>query len=518
MFDKWLQLPAHKYLHLLGCLLIGVGLPLNKVVMSIGTIWVIANVVIEGDYKTYLKNLKNNRVFLLILGLFLLHFVSVFWTEDITYALGDIRSKLPLLVIPLALIAKPLEKDFIPLVLYGFILSILATSVINVSLFYTNGHFSDGTDIRYMSLFGSHIRYGLIVVFGFAASLNFIKRTNKLSWIWIIPAAWFLIYSLIAQVMSANFAFIIMILGLITYQISHIQSKQIKVGTSLLAVLLFSSISYFLYSQIKPSTNNNNFGKLEQLTALGNQYYHDTTILIYENGNHVMTYIQEEELRVEWNKSSAISYDSLDLKGQQLFGTLIRYITSKGLRKDHNGFQQLSEQDLRNIEMGIPSIRYNENPLMARIDGITHQIQYYFAGGPSAGHSLLQRFEHWRAGAHILKTNWLFGVGTGDVQKEFDQAYIAIETDLDESQRNRAHNQFLTFWVTFGILGFLILLLFSRQILVNAIKHKHTLGICFALITIASFLPEDTLETQQGVTFIAFFIGLFPEVNRRISK
>jgi hypothetical protein len=72
--------------------------------------------------------------------------------------------------------------------------------------------------------------------------------------------------------------------------------------------------------------------------------------------------------------------------------------------------------------------------------------------------------------------------------------------------------------VTFGILGLLILILFSRQILVNAVKHKHALGICFALITIASFLPEDTLETQQGVTFIAFFVGLFPEVNRRFKK
>lgn len=515
MFDKWLHLPAHKYLHLLGCLLIGVGLPLNKVVMSIGTIWVIANVVIEADYKTYLERLKNNRVFLLILGLFILHFVSVLWTDDFVYALGDIRSKLPLLIIPLALIAKPLEKDFIPIVLYGFILSILVTSIINVSLFYSNGHFSDGTDIRYLSLFGSHIRYGLIVVFGFAASLYLIKRTSKLSWFWILPAIWFLFYSLIAQVMSANFAFIIMLVGLIIYRITLIESKKIRFGASLLITILVFSISYFIYTEIKPSSNATNFGKLEEFTELGNKYYHDTTIYITENGNHVMTYIQEDELRTEWNKKSTFPYDSLDLKGQQIFGTLIRYMTSKGLRKDHAGFQQLTKQDFRNIEMGIPSIRYIENPFTARIDGITHQIQYYFAGGPSAGHSLLQRFEHWRAGIHILETNWLFGVGTGDVQREFNQAYIAIDTDLEDSQRNRAHNQFLTFWVTFGVLGFIILVLFSRQILVNAVKHKHVLGICFALIAIASFLPEDTLETQQGVTFIAFFVGLLPQVNSR---
>lgn len=515
MFDKWFNLPVHNYLHLLGCLLIGVGLPLNKVVMSIGTIWVIANVLIEADYKTYYTRLKKNRVFLIILGIFLLHFLSVFWTEDMSYALNDIRSKLPLLIIPLALIAKPLEKSFIPFVLYGFVLSILITSIVNVTMFHQKGHFYDGTDIRYISLFGSHIRYGIIVVFGIVSSLHLVKKSTLFSWLWIIPTLWFIIYLIIAQVMSANVAFIIMLLGITFYQITQLQSRKLRYSLLLVLSIGFFSAFYLTYKVVKPPVNSIHLADLEKYSAEGNRYYHDTTIYITENGHYVMTYIQEEELKSEWNKASNIPYDGLDLKGQQLFGTLFRYMTSKGLRKDKSGFHQLTSEDIHNIEMGIPSIRYIENPFMARIDGITHQIQYYFSGGPSAGHSLLQRFEHWRAGMHILKTNWLLGVGTGDVQLEFDRAYLEIDTDLALSQRNRAHNQFLTFWVTFGILGFILLVLFSRQILVNAIQHKNSLGICFALITIASFLPEDTLETQQGVTFVAFFVGLLPQVNSK---
>jgi len=515
MFDKWLNLPAHKYLHLLGCLLIGVGLPLNKVVMSIGTIWVIANVIIEADYKTNLENLKKNKIFLLILGIFILHFIGLLWTEEISYALGDIRSKLPLLIIPLALIAKPIEKSFLPLIIYGFILSVLVTSVLNISLFYTKGHFTDGTDVRFLSLFGSHIRYGLIVVFGFVTSLFLIKRNSRATWLWILPAAWLFTYIIIAQVMSANFAFIVMIGGLILYKVSLIKSTKLKTGVAVTISLLVFFTSYFIYREIAPSSNAKKFEKLDEFTAYGNKYYHDTTLYITENGNHVMIYIQEEELKSEWNKISLFPYDSLDMKGQELFGTLIRYMTSKGLRKDQEGFQQLQKKDIENIEMGIPSIRYLEHPFSARLDGITHQVQYYFAGGPASGHSLLQRFEHWKASVHILKTNWLFGVGTGDVQQAFDRAYITLKTDLNESQQNRAHNQFLTFWVSFGVIGFLLLLLLSWQMLTNSIKNRNVLGLCFALIAIASFIPEDTLETQQGVTFIAFFLGLLPQVNSR---
>ncbi len=96
------------------------------------------------------------------------------------------------------------------------------------------------------------------------------------------------------------------------------------------------------------------------------------------------------------------------------------------------------------------------------------------------------------------------------MQLQFNLAYRAIDTDLAENHRNRAHNQYITFWVSFGILGLILLLFFSWQLVLQAISNKSLIALCFGLITIASFLPEDTLETQQGITFVAFFIGLLP--------
>ncbi len=510
MFNKWFHPSAHKYLHFVGCLLIGVGLPLNKVVMSIGTIWVISNIVFEADYRSYLGRLKRNTLFLSIAGIFILHFIGILWSEDYSYAFGDIRSKLPLLIIPLALIARPLEKEFLPIVLNGLLVSLLITSTINLSTFYFSNHFTDGTDIRFLSLFGSHIRYGLLALFGVIIAFSKFNIRNIFTWIWALIGLWLVFYTFVAQVMSVYFAAFFLVFALSIYYIFKLNSKRLKTLLLLTFATCLAGFVFFIYSELKPSQTTESFEHLETRTSFGNNYYHDTTLHIQENGHYVMLYIQEEELAYEWNKKSNIPHDSLDLKGQELMGTLIRYMTSKGLRKDAGGFERLSKKDIRNIEQGIPSYRYVESPLTERLDGIKHQIQYYLAGGHSSGHSLLQRFEHWKASIYILKKNWLIGVGTGDVQQQFNHAYRAIDTDLAENQRNRAHNQYMTFWVSFGILGLILLLLFSWQLVFQAISNKSLIALSFGLITIASFLPEDTLETQQGVTFVAFFIGLLP--------
>jgi len=41
------------------------------------------------------------------------------------------------------------------------------------------------------------------------------------------------------------------------------------------------------------------------------------------------------------------------------------------------------------------------------------------------------------------------------------------------------------------------------------IRNHHLIGLFFILIAVVSFIPEDTLETQTGVTFFALFYGLY---------
>jgi hypothetical protein len=80
----------------------------------------------------------------------------------------------------------------------------------------------------------------------------------------------------------------------------------------------------------------------------GNLYHHDFEQGLRENGHLVYVYVCEEELRQEWNKRSEIKYDD-DLNGYILGSTLIRYLASKGYRKDSVGVSKLTSDDIELI-------------------------------------------------------------------------------------------------------------------------------------------------------------------------
>jgi hypothetical protein len=44
--------------------------------------------------------------------------------------------------------------------------------------------------------------------------------------------------------------------------------------------------------------------------------------------------------------------------------------------------------------------------------------------------------------------------------------------------------------------------------LYQSIKTKQTLAVSFMLVALCTFFIEDTLETQTGASFFAFFFGL----------
>ncbi|MEX2485955.1 MAG: O-antigen ligase family protein [Brumimicrobium sp.] len=517
MFDKLLGLPAHKYLQVLGVLILAVGLPLNKVVMSIGTIWLASNLILNADFKSYWLNWKKSFIFWLIIAIFILHIAGLFYSSDIGYALSDIRTKLPFFVVPVALIGFPISKKEVHLVLKGFLISLFITSLINWLNLYISSSNAEYISFRDVSLFGSHIRYGLLIVMGTLVSFYLLTQRPKLFYLWVPLIIWFVYYTMIGQVFGGYVAFLFCLIGVTIYYISLVKNTLIKISLnlSILAIILVSSFCTANY--FSENKKIEVFGDLPEKTLQGNPYYHDTTFLWFENGNHVLSYISEKELEASWNKRSTISYDSLDHLGHKIKSTLIRYLSSKGLTKDSVGMEELSSKDISKVEQGITNINSNSKSPFKRIESLKNQIRNYAQGGDPDGNSLLQRFEHWKAAVIIIKNNWLFGVGTGDVQSAFNKTYKRTNTKLNPNYWNRAHNQFLTFWVTFGILGFTVFIFFWLYLFIDFYKKKNLLGICFTLVAIASFLPEDTLETQQGVTFIALFIGLTLILNNDVD-
>ena len=195
--------------------------------------------------------------------------------------------------------------------------------------------------------------------------------------------------------------------------------------------------------------------------------------------------------------------------GENLEATLVRYLASKGLRKDFEGVAALDEQDIHNIEQGVANyLNWSHPGIYSRLqETLFEYSQYRRLNNPNGG-SLSQRLEYTRASFHLIRKHPLFGVGTGDVATAYQQAYEELQSPLELQHRHKAHNQYLAIAVAFGLLG---LALFLVALLLPYLKERRCrtyLYTIFLVIALLSMLPEDTLETQAGASWFAFFNSL----------
>ena len=503
MFDRWLKLPAHKYLHLTALLILAVGISINNVLMSIGTIWIISNAIIQADFKAYWERIKKNKFLWVLIFFILWHFASLLWSDDIAYGFKDIRMKLPLFVIPLVMgIQKPLSHTFFKWILMFFILTVCLASVIN----YVN--YTPDKDIREMSLFLSHVRFAISITLALGACL-YLSVERSFPWFIFIPImVWLMFYTYKSQVLTGYILFAILAVLAVYYLFKRLNARVLKFAFSITLVLgiTITSVMVYLRTQAYLNQEKVNFSELELYSPSGNPYYHDTTSTLTENGNLVWIYVQHDEMRQEWNKVSTLDYDGTDKKEQPLYGTIMRYLTSMGERKDSTGITKLLPQDVINIENGSTSMNA-QNGFMARLDVLLLELFRYRADADPNGSTMLQRKEHLRTATHLLGKHWAFGVGIGDITQKFEEAYNELESRLSPENRWRSHNQYLTTWIGMGIFGFLAFTFLIFYPLFT--PNRFDFFFCFtSVILITSALFQDIIETQAGITIFSLFLSL----------
>jgi O-antigen ligase len=115
----------------------------------------------------------------------------------------------------------------------------------------------------------------------------------------------------------------------------------------------------------------------------------------------------------------------------------------------------------------------------------------------------------WKAALAAISGQVWMGVGTGDVQKAMNESYVRTQSPLHEEWYKRPHNQLITITLALGLTGLLIFLLSLFYPLYFLRKDLPLLYWVFFVVLFLSFLMEDTLETQAGQTFYAFFNTLF---------
>ena len=505
--DDWYQ----KLVFLVLIIMI-IGVPSSRILMSISQISFGALWLANGHWKRKWNLFIHNKAALVLVSFFLLHVIGVLYSTDLDYAIKDLRTKVPMLIIPFMFSSFPIvsQKRFQKL-LYFFV-----GSVMFVSFYVTIAHFVTHEEIRVIISrdFISHIRFSLslnmAIFFLVFLQVNNSNR-NGLDIFSFVILFWLLFFLFFLEAFTGIIVFIALtfsILGYLIYK-SHTLWKKI-LYVSLIIIGVFG-ITYYLQQFYQKYDTPKEISEvdLEKTTASGNPYVHHIDAGT-ENGQYIYIYICEPELKEAWKKRSVLPYEAEDYKGQHLKYTLWRYLTSKGLRKDKEGVAALSIQDVKNIENGIANYHYTQGiGVESRLMKILWEYNNYMRTGDPSGHSVMQRVEYWRTASYIIKKNFFFGVGTGDMNIAFQEQYDEMNSKLSKDWRLRTHNQYLSIWVGLGFIGFLwfLFVLFYPPIHLKAFRNIYYF--IFFVAFVISMLTEDTIETQAGVTFYVFFNSFF---------
>lgn len=503
----------HRHIFLIGIIILAVGIPLSRFLVSVSQLVLLGNWFLSGNWNGKWKNMKQSRFMWVLISVYFMHLIGLVWSSDFDYALQDLRIKLPLLWLPVLFASSaPLEKKEVRIVLSGFIIAVLIASMWSM-IVYSGITKIKISDIRDISRFESHIRFSLMIVLSILILISgLIKPKLLYQKIMLgIVAVWLIVFLVILQSLTG-----IIVLSSCTFILILIYFRKkggrlVSIGLGLM--LLPGGIGSVIFIKKEwnhfQSYNKDELSNLPFQTIAGRYYYNDTSYLAAENGHLIMIGVCDEELRKEWNRRSKISFDSTDKKSNLVRFTLIRYMASMGLRKDSTGVAKLSPQDISNIENGYSNYLYAyEGGIRNRLRQVFWEINAWHLNQNPSGHSIPMRLEFWKTGSEIISRNPIIGVGTGDVKQAFQQQYKINQTKLSERWQLRSHNQYMAITIAFGFLGLLWFLIAFWYPLFYAAKRS-TIYIVFIFMIALSFINEDTLETQAGVTFYAFFNCLF---------
>lgn len=485
-------------------------LTLSPFMMSVSQFLLLAVWLFMGDpVKEKLKRFCHNRIAVILVSLYLLHVIGLVYTTDFQYAFKDLRIKLPLLVFPIILSSvDPLDKKLFNLLMQVYVIAVFIATCISFSLWLRY----DYVDIRNISPFISHIRFCLNIVFvvGIIGYYLFARQTpwwEKLLQIALI--VWFLFQLYIFESLSGYIALI----GMVTASLLYVCLTKLKsvlwhtvIGIVVIGIPLTLGVVGYRWASARLEIPTVDLKQLDQKTAQGNDYYHDTIYFPVEDGKYVGLYFCRIELREAWNRRSTLDYDGLTLNGENLEATLARYLTSKDLRKDAEGVAALTEQDIQNVEHGVANyVNWNHPGVYSRLSSTLFEYSQYRRGNNPNGGSLSQRLEYAKASIYLIKKHPVFGVGTGDIPEAYAQAYEALQSPLHQQFRHKAHNQYFSITVGFGFVGLALFLIVLLYPYLSSKRCRTYLYTIFLAILLVSMLPEDTIETQAGVSWFAFF-------------
>lgn len=497
---------------LCGLTFIAIGLSVSKPLMSLGLIFMCFSWVVDGKIIQKLKAFSKNKTAIVLSSIYLISLLGLIHTSNYEYGIDDIRKKLSLFVIPFILSGfSPLSKKELHFLLKIYVGWVVFSCCWSFCVYF--GALNEViVDKRDYSRFTSHIRFGIEIALSFFISLYFFFKTAKTyKLIWIGVSLILLLslfkFSMITGTVSLISALVTTTI-LFTFKINNNAIKYLSLS---LIIAIFCGCFWFIKSSINNFYTTNKVDPIKEISKTTNgipyqkDAYTDNSTL-KENGYFLEKNIAWHEFSEAWNKRSKIDFEGKDLKGNWIKNTLIRFVTSKGLRKDKKAINSLTEEEINAIEKGVPNVKYlTMGDFKVRLHKIIWEYDAYKNGRDVNGHSVLMRWEYLKVTIQLIKNNFWFGIGTGDIQDAYKKYYNENNSPLKEHYRRRGHNQYLTYFITLGICGGLWFLFVLFYPFFKLKLYKNYLYLAFFTILCVSMLTEDTLENQVGIYFFVFF-------------
>ncbi|MGE0567128.1 MAG: O-antigen ligase family protein [Bacteroidia bacterium] len=485
---------------------------LGTVPTSIPQFILLGNWLLEGDFKTKLTRIKNSKLYFVLISIFIIHALGLIYTNNLLDGWNDVRTKLPLFLLPtIYLSSEKLTIKEIHMVLISF----LAGTFLNISwCLFHNAFIFQKDDTRELSRFMSHIRLGFLINIAIFISAYFIYYFKK--YFFRLLFVFLICYFVFGLIKLGLFTGLINlgVVGILSLLVVIYYINRKAFYSSVITLIILISYLYittygFYNSLFAERTTEVNVP--QSVTANGNAYNNYRFNQQIENGIIVARNIQSEELIRNWNAKKPDYIINLEKEqNRPLYFILLRYMSSKGLMKDSTDFSKLNNEELNEVANNVTNYLYKEwNPIQKRLYELFYEYNEYKNGGIINGHSFTMRFYYIKAAICAIKQNPIFGCGTGDVQNVMNTCYEQSESPLNQDWRKRPHNQFVTIFVALGLIGLLIFIAFITYPLIRLKSFLHILYWPFLLSAIISFTFEDTLETQTGLSFFAFFNVLF---------
>ena len=498
-------------LYLLSIAAFLIALPTSTALISCTAVALLIVWILTGDYKTKWNRLIHNKSALLLMSIPVIYLIGLCFTQNFSVGLQEFNKSLYWFIFAFVLgSSAPIsyKKTVRLLGIYILVVSVATGVALYRLMFLDTVQFSDFRSVTWID----HIPFSYQIAFAvwLIAYFIFNGKSNCVQKILLLILLHFLVIALFSLKSFTGYLYFgVMSVTAIIMLILQTKKKILKYTFLCLALFIFIFPVLYVSHCVQKfyDTTEYHMDEIAKYTAHGHLYAHDFKDKTIENGNYIGLFLCEEELIPLWNAHSKTLYNSTTSAGYPFRSVIIRYMSSKGLTKDAQGFAQLSQDDIDNIEKEIPNYIYAENKLMVypRIYETIWEMDQYKVGINPQGKTLGQRIDQAVFAINIIKNRPWLGVGLGNNAKAYDEVIEQTSSNLGFQKTGSSHNQYLNYFIRFGILGTLYILSILIYVFIKGRKNNPFLITIFFVSMLAANMGEANWETFIGINFFTFF-------------